>query len=291
MTVKQTRGADLGIVGGSGLYEIEGFEDVERVELETPFGAPSDAYMVGTLDGVSTAFLPRHGVGHRIAPHELNFRANIHGFRQLGVRTLISLSAVGSLREEVPPGDFVVVDQFIDRTHSRPCTFFEGGAVAHVSLADPVCAGLGSLAADAAREAGANVHEGGTYICIQGPQFSTRAESHMYRSWGGDVIGMTNVQEARLAREAQMCFASVAMSTDYDCWREEEEAVDVTSVLQVLHDNAATARSTVRAIARRFASADLGGCACRSALEHAVITAPDAIDAGAGERLALLIEG
>ena len=262
----------LGIIGGSGLYDMAGLEDVERVTLDTPFGEPSDAYVVGTLEGQRLAFLPRHGVGHRILPSELNFRANIHGFKALGADAIVSVSAVGSLREEIEPGHVIVPDQFIDRTRGRISTFFGGGVVAHVGFADPFCPLLSPLAAECAQEAGAHLHAGGTYVCMEGPQFSTRAESHMYRSWGADIIGMTNLQEAKLAREAEICFVTLAMATDYDCWRSHDEAVDIEDVLRVLQANADLARDIVRRMAGRIESGR--GCGCRTALDGAIITDP-----------------
>jgi 5'-methylthioadenosine phosphorylase len=260
----------LGIIGGSGLYEMIGLEDVREVRISTPFGDPSDAYILGTLRGRRVAFLPRHGKGHRILPSELNFRANIHGFKALGADAIVSISAVGSLREHIRPGTVVVPDQFIDRTRGRISTFFGDGVVAHVSFADPFCAPLSRLLAISAREAGAEVHEGGTYVCMEGPQFSTRAESHLYRTWGGDIIGMTNLQEAKLAREAELCFATLAMATDFDCWRSPEADVEITDVLAVLRANAELAKRTVTLVAERLENARR--CGCRAALEHAVIT-------------------
>ena len=278
----------LGIIGGSGLYRMDGLVDAEHVELDTPFGKPSDAYVVGRIDSQRVAFLPRHGVGHRLAPGELNYRANVHGFRQLGAGAIVSISAVGSLREEVEPGHVLIPDQIIDRTRGRVSTFFGDGCVAHVGFADPFCAPLSSLVAACVREAGAVVHEGGTYLCMEGPMFSTRAESHLYRSWGASVIGMTNLQEAKLAREAEICFATVALATDYDCWRSDEESVAVTDILAVLEANVDLARRAVALVARRL-SGYARSCDCGHALEHAVITAPDAIPAATRERLALLI--
>jgi 5'-methylthioadenosine phosphorylase len=260
----------LGIIGGSGLYEMIGLDDVREVRISTPFGDPSDAYIMGTLRGRRVAFLPRHGKGHRILPSELNFRANVHGFKALGADAIVSISAVGSLREHIRPGTVVVPDQFIDRTRGRISTFFGDGVVAHVSFADPFCAPLSRLLAISAREAGAEVHEGGTYVCMEGPQFSTRAESHLYRTWGGDIIGMTNLQEAKLAREAELCFATLAMATDFDCWRSPEADVEITDVLAVLRANAELAKRTVTLVAERLENARR--CGCRAALEHAVIT-------------------
>jgi 5'-methylthioadenosine phosphorylase len=264
------REALLGIIGGSGLYEMRGLEAKREVRIDTPFGEPSDAYVTGQIEGRNVAFLPRHGRGHRISPSELNFRANIHGFKALGADAIVSVSAVGSLREQIHPGHVVVPDQFIDRTRGRIATYFGGGVVAHVSFADPFCAPLSALLIDAAKEAGATVHRGGTYVCMEGPQFSTRAESHLYRSWGGDVIGMTNLQEAKLAREAEICFTTLAMATDFDCWRSEDADVAITDVLAVLSANADLARLTVATVAA--ALDDERVCSCRLALENAVIT-------------------
>jgi len=262
----------LGVIGGSGLYEIAGLEGAERVELTTPFGPPSDAYVTGRIAGRPVAFLPRHGVGHRLLPSELNFRANVHGFKALGAEAILSISAVGSLREDIAPGDVVVPDQFIDRTRGRISTFFGEGIVAHVSFADPFCVPLSAMLVEAARTAGSRVHSGGTYVCMEGPQFSTRAESNLYRSWGGDVIGMTNLQEAKLAREAEICFATLALATDYDCWRAEGASVDIDDVLAVLAANSELAKRTVRIAAERVD--DGRACTCRRALDNAVITDP-----------------
>ncbi len=284
-TSGSTPRATLGVIGGSGLYELAALGDVERVRLETPFGDPSDEYVVGMLGGVRVVFLPRHGRGHRILPSELNFRANVHGMKQLGVTFLLSVGAVGSLREEIAPGHVVVPDQFIDRTFSRNATFFGDGVVAHVQFGDPVCARFARAVAGAARDSGATVHEGGTYVCMEGPQFSTRAESNLYRSWNASVIGMTNLQEAKLAREAELCFASLAMCTDYDCWHESEAEVDVTSILAVLRANAALAARTVETLA---AALPQGDCPCRHALEFAIVTDRAAIPAATRERLALV---
>jgi len=254
---------------------MDGLDDVEHVTVDTPFGPPSDRYVLGTLGGRRLAFLPRHGVGHRLLPSELNFRANIHGFKELGADAIVSLSAVGSLRDEIRPGNVVVPDQFIDRTRGRISTFFGGGVVGHVSFADPFCPDMSAVAAGAAREAGATVHAGGTYVCMEGPQFSTRAESHLYRSWGGDVIGMTNLQEAKLAREAEICFATLAMATDYDCWRGDGESVDIDDVLAVLAANSELARRAVAVVAGRVPGDR--GCGCRGALDGAIITDPASI--------------
>jgi len=277
--------ATLGVIGGSGLYDLADLDDVERVRLTTPFGDPSDEYVLGTQQGCRVAFLPRHGRGHRLLPSELNFRANVHGMKQLGVSHLLAVGAVGSLRAEIEPGHLVIPDQFIDRTFGRRATFFGDGVVAHVQFGDPVCKGLASAVASAARGTGATVHEGGTYVCMEGPQFSTRAESNLYRSWNASVIGMTNLQEAKLAREAELCFATLALSTDYDCWHESAAEVDAASILAVLHANAALAARTVAALAAAPPAAD---CACRRALEFAIVTDRATIPEGTRERLRLI---
>jgi 5'-methylthioadenosine phosphorylase len=240
----------LAVIGGSGLYEVDGLTEIEDVRAETPFGRPSDTIVRGRLGETTMLFLPRHGREHRIAPHEIDSRANICALKKLGATHLLSVSAVGSMKEDIAPGDFVVVDQFIDLTKRRRSTFFEEGLVAHVGFADPVCAHLGAALASAAQRAGARVHRGGTYVCIEGPQFSTRAESQLYRSWGVSVIGMTAMPEAKLAREAELPFALLALATDYDCWHESEEDVGVEAVLQVLRRNVATARRVVRELAQ-----------------------------------------
>ena len=238
--------ANIGVIGGSGLYEMAELGDVEERALDTPYGAPSAPYVLGTLSGKRVAFLPRHGRGHVYLPHEIPFRANIHGFKQLGVEWLISVSAVGSLRENIHPGDIVIPDQFIDLTKTRIATFFGDGVVAHVSMADPVCGDLSGILMGAALRAGATAHEGGTYVCMEGPQFSSRAESFRYRDWGASVIGMTNMPEAKLAREAEMSYATIALATDYDCWHEEEEAVSVEAVIAQVMSNAALAQEIIK---------------------------------------------
>jgi 5'-methylthioadenosine phosphorylase len=280
-----SRGA-IGVIGGSGLYAMDGLEDLREVALSTPFGEPSDAYVVGRLAGTEVIFLPRHGRGHRISPTEINSRANLWGLKALGATRVLSVSAVGSLREDIAPGDFVVVDQFIDRTRHRPDTFFERGVVAHVLFADPTCAELRAALAAAARTTGVRVHEGGTYVNMEGPQFSTRAESRLYRSWGADVIGMTNLQEARLAREAELCYATLAMATDYDCWHTAD--VTVEQILAVMAANVAHARSVLAMIVPRLPPAR--GCACQDALRYAIMTAPGQIPREARDRLALLLD-
>jgi 5'-methylthioadenosine phosphorylase len=281
-------GIDIGIIGGSGLYEMEGLTVLSERRVETPFGEPSDSYVVGEMDGIRVAFLSRHGRGHRKMPTEINYRANLFGFKLLGAHTILSASAVGSMKEQYAPMDIVFPDQFIDRTRHRADTFFGNGVVAHVSLADPICAGAASVAAGAAREAGANVHEGGVYLCMEGPQFSTRAESNLYRSWGVDVIGMTNLTEAKLAREAEICYTTMALVTDYDCWHESHEAVSVEQVLGYLRANAAMAQRALRLAIPRVA-ARTRDCACPTALQWALITDRAAIAAQAKADLAPLI--
>jgi 5'-methylthioadenosine phosphorylase len=260
----------VGVIGGSGLYQMVGVEGVRRVAVKTPFGKPSDKLVRGKIGKVEMVFLPRHGMGHRWLPTEVNFRANIFAMKKLGVEQIISVSAVGSLSAEIAPGHLVVPDQFIDRTTQRPSTFFGKGIVAHVSFADPFCPELSRRLAESAAAEGAQVHSGGTYLCMEGPQFSTRAESHLYRSWGAHVIGMTNLQEAKLAREAEICFVTLALATDYDCWNEQAGAVEIDQVLSVLKQNVALAQKTIRR-----ALTSLGEprtCHCASALKDAIIT-------------------
>ncbi len=278
--------AEIGIIGGSGLYEFPGLEGARDLRLRTPFGVPSAPYRVGRLEGRTVAFLARHGLGHRLMPTEINFRANIHGFRQLGVTRVISASAVGSMKEGIEPLHLVVPDQMVDRTVSRTMTFFGGGVVAHVALADPFCAELRRVLGAAARAARVRVHEGGTYLCIEGPQFSTRAESQLYRSWDVDVIGMTNLPEARLAREAELCYATLALVTDYDCWHEVEEEVSVDAVLVNLKRNAEAAAATLRQAVRALPASRR--CPCAAALATAIITRPP-FPAAARRRLGLLL--
>jgi 5'-methylthioadenosine phosphorylase len=262
----------LGVIGGSGFYQMSPIKGLERVELSTPFGAPSDAFHRGTIGDVELVFLARHGKGHRILPSEINFRANIYGMKVLGVEHLVSVSAAGSMKEEIAPGDLVIPDQFIDRTYKRPSTFFGNGIVAHVSLADPVCPDLSSDLAAAGRGAKAKIHQGGTYLCIEGPQFSTRAESQFYRrSIQVDVISMTAMQEARLAREAEFCYATLALVTDYDCWHQSQKEVDIGDILRVLNQNVAVAQQTIVALAERLGHRDRK-CNCEHALKDAIIT-------------------
>jgi 5'-methylthioadenosine phosphorylase len=261
----------LGVIGGSGFYQMPGLERVEQVEIDTPFGKPSDPYYRGRLGDLEVVFLARHGRGHRIMPSELNYRANLFGMKQLGVDQLISVSTAGSMREEIKPGDLVVPNQFLDRTHKRPATFFGDGIVAHVSLADPVCPLLSRDLAAAARAAGATIHEGGTYLCIEGPQFSSRAESNLFRSWGVDVISMTAMQEARLAREAEFCYATLVLVTDYDCWHQSVKAVDIGEILRVMRANVELAQKAVANVARKIAGRDRN-CGCGNSLKDAIIT-------------------
>lgn len=277
----------IGIVGGSGLYQMEGLTDIREERVTTPFGDPSDAYILGRLDGRPVVFLARHGRGHRLLPSELNYRANIYGFKALGAQWIISASAVGSMREEIHPLDIVLPDQFFDRTRGRVSTFFGDGLVAHVSFADPVCPHLTELIYGAGTAAGARMHKGGTYLCMEGPQFSTRAESRIYRSWGVDVIGMTNLQEAKLSREAELCYATMALVTDYDVWHEEEGDVTVEKVVAILHQNVATAKAIIKGVVPIIRPER--PCGCSQALKDAIITAPDAISEAAKKRLRLLI--
>jgi 5'-methylthioadenosine phosphorylase len=268
--------AQIGIIGGSGLYQMPELTDVEEVKVETPFGHPSDAFIIGTLEGVRVAFLPRHGRGHRYTPTELPFRANIYAMKLLGVERILSASAVGSLQEQYAPLDMVIPAQFFDRTRARAheSTFFGSGIVAHVTFAHPVCDELGDVLEESCGAAEVNVHRGGTYLCMEGPAFSTKAESNVYRSWGMDVIGMTNLQEAKLAREAEICYATLALVTDYDCWHEEHDAVSVGTVIENLNKNVRNAQIIMREAVQRLSTRERG-CACGSALKNAIFTAPD----------------
>lgn len=278
----------IGVIGGSGLYEIEGLTDLEEVRIETPFGMPSDVYITGMLQDVKLIFLPRHGRGHRLLPAEVPYRANIYGMKKLGVQRIISVSAVGSMKEEIAPGHIVIPDQFFDRTQGRrAATFFGQGVAGHVQFADPVCADLSNVLVEAGRQAGATVHQGGTYICIEGPNFSTRAESTIYRSWGVDVIGMTNIPEARLAREAEICYATVALATDYDCWHESHEDVTVEAVLAIIKQNVAMARDIIRQAALMLAEPPL--CGCSEALKFAIMTDRELIPAATRQALQPII--
>ena len=281
--------ATIGVIGGSGLYKLAGLENVKEVALNTPFGRPSDTVLIGDLEGERVAFLPRHGRGHRLMPSEIPFRANICAMKMLGVERILSASAVGSLKEEHKPLDVVIPDQFFDRTLGRVSTFFGDGVVAHVSFADPVCPQVcDALEAAGGEISDLEVHRGGTYVCMEGPAFSTRAESNVYRSWGADVIGMTNLQEAKLAREAEICYATIALVTDYDCWHESHESVTVEMVIDNLNRNTESARRLVRAAVRRLSGAKRT-CACGEALRHAIITQSSEISDAAKERLSVII--
>ena len=266
----------IGVIGGSGLYDIAGLTDIDEVSLDTPFGAPSDVYITGMLDSVRMIFLPRHGRGHRYLPSEVPYRANIYGMKKLGVQRIISVSAVGSMKEEIAPGHIVIPDQFFDRTQGkRASTFFGRGITGHVQFADPVCPELGNVLYQAGRDAGATVHKGGTYLCIEGPNFSTRAESTIFRSWGVDVIGMTNLPEARLAREAEICYGTVALATDYDCWHQGHDDVTVEAVLEIIRQNVSMARDIIKRAAAALSSKS--ECGCGESLKYAIMTDRDLI--------------
>jgi 5'-methylthioadenosine phosphorylase len=280
--------AEIGIIGGSGLYDMPGFTDVREIRQQTPFGEPSDAYILGALEGRKVAFLARHARGHMLLPSELNFRANIYGFKQLGVERIISVSAVGSFKEEHKPLDFLIPDQFFDRTRHRIDTFFGDGIVAHVGFGDPVCGELTKVVAAACKSAGVNGKLGGTYLCMEGPAFSTKAESNIYRSWGADVIGMTNLQEAKLAREAEICYVTIAMVTDYDAWHPHHDAVTVDQVISVLTQNAAHAVNVVKETVAAMPKAR--SCKCGSALANAILTDRTKIPANTKEKLKLILE-
>ncbi|MBM3295315.1 MAG: S-methyl-5'-thioadenosine phosphorylase [Candidatus Aminicenantes bacterium] len=280
--------AEIGILGGTGLYEIEGIGDLREVGLRTPFGDPSDAYIVGTLEGRRVAFLSRHGRGHRRLPFEINYRANVFGFKLLGIERLISVSAVGSLKEEIRPRDIVFCDQFFDKTH-RPSTFFGGGIAAHVSLAHPVCPPLAKFLYETAVGLGVRAHFGGTYICMEGPGFSTMAESKFHRAWGGDVIGMTVATEAKLFREAEICYATMNLATDYDVWHAEEGHVSVEMILENLRLNIDTAKAIIKKAVAAFPAADPATCGCRDALRNTIVTAPRLIPSALKKKLAPII--
>ncbi|MDP9040293.1 MAG: S-methyl-5'-thioadenosine phosphorylase [Acidobacteriota bacterium] len=281
--------AEIGIIGGSGLYAMPGLTGIRELRIQTPFGDPSDAFVLGELEGRSVAFLARHGRGHTLLPTELNFRANLYAMKSLGVQRILSMSAVGSLKQEHKPTDFVIPDQFIDRTYARASTFFGEGIVAHVAFGDPVCATVARALSTACTSASVTGKLGGTYICMEGPQFSTRAESNLYRSWGADVIGMTNLQEAKLAREAEICYATAAMVTDYDCWYEGHDDVTVDQIVAVMHQNAANAALVVKAAVAALPPSDARTCACASALKYAILTDRAVIPEAAKQRLHLLI--
>lgn len=283
--------AKIGIIGGSGLYQMPELEHIEEVKVETPFGSPSDAYIVGTLEGERVAFLPRHGRGHRYTPSELPFRANIYGMKLLGVERILSASAVGSLQERYAPLDMVIPDQFFDRTRARAheSTFFGDGIVAHVTFAHPVCDELGNVLEVACGAAEVKVHRGGTYLCMEGPAFSTVSESNVYRSWGMDVIGMTNLQEAKLAREAEICYATLALVTDYDCWHEDHDAVSISTVVENLNKNVRNAQTIIRAAVKQL-SEKARGCECGTAMKNAIFTPPDLWPAETKKKLSAILK-
>ena len=283
----QTAQAEIAIIGGSGLYAMEGLERIREVRVRTPFGTPSDAVVIGVLGGIRAAFLSRHGRGHRLSPCEINYRANIYALKALGVTRVLSVSAVGSMKEAIAPGHVVVPHQFVDLTKRRASTFFERGIVAHVSFAEPICGHLAAALARAAESVRATVHAGGAYLCMEGPQFSSKAESFFYRQWGVDVIGMTNMPEAKLAREAEMCYATIALPTDYDCWHESEAAVSVEQILGRLRKNMDLAKRILHAVLP--VADEPRTCRCGSALENAILTAPEAIPAAAKRRLGLFL--
>ena len=265
----------IGVIGGSGLYDIDGISDIKEIDMDTPFGNPSDSYITGRLNGTGVAFLPRHGRGHTLLPSEVNYRANIYGFKVLGVTHILAVSAVGSLREELKPRDIVIPDQIVDRTFQRPSTFFGNGVVAHVPFAEPFCAELSDKVYDTAVSCGATVHRGGTLVTMEGPAFSTRAESNLYRQWGMDIIGMTTLQEAKLSREAEICYTAMSMVTDYDCWKEDEADVSVEAVIAVLNQNVSMAREIVGELVPKIGNPR--NCGCGESLKNAIMTAPDLI--------------
>lgn len=279
--------AELGVIGGSGLYDMDGLERMRELTVKTPFGTPSDALILGTLDGVRMAFLSRHGRGHRLSPGDINYRANLYALKSVGVTRVISVSAVGSMKETLRPGDIMLPDQFIDLTKRRAGTFFDQGIVAHVAFAEPTCEPLRQALRDAGQAVGSTLRVGGTYLCIEGPQFSTKGESRLYRQWGVDVIGMTNLPEAKLAREAELCYATIALVTDYDCWHESEASVTVEAILGTLQKNVALAKRIIRAAVSIVKQPR--ACACGHALQNAIVTAPAKISSRAKSRLALLL--
>jgi len=280
--------AQIGIIGGSGLYQMDGLTDIREISVETPFGKPSDNFILGTLEDTRVAFLARHGRGHRLMPTELPFRANIYAMKLLGVERVISASAVGSLQEQYAPMDIVIPDHFFDRTNGRASTFFGEGVVAHISFAYPVCQSLGDILAASGESAGVKIHRGGTYLCMEGPAFSTLAESRLYRSWGMDVIGMTNLQEAKLAREAEICYSTMALVTDYDCWHPDHDAVTVEMIIEYLNKNSANAQIIIRDAVRNLATKPRV-CKCGATLRHAILTQPAAIPAETKKKLAAII--
>ncbi len=277
----------IGVIGGSGIYDMEGLAEIDEIKIDTPFGSPSDKYIIGTLNNTKVAFLPRHGRQHHLLPSELNYRANIYGFKAMGVTHILSITAVGSLQEHLAPLDIVIPDQLIDRTYQRESTFFGDGVVAHVPFADPFCPQLSDLLYETASQSKATVHRGGTFVTIEGPAFSTRAESNLYRQWGIDIIGMTTLQEAKLSREAEICYAAMAMVTDYDCWREETEEVNVESVLATLNQNSSLAKQTIASLIPKIS--EERNCICPNSLKGAIMTDPSSIDQQSKNRLAPLI--
>lgn len=282
--------ATIGVIGGSGIYQMKSLTDIEEVAVETPFGSPSDNFIIGTLNGVCVAFLPRHGRGHKLLPTEIPFRANIYAMKLLGVERILSASAVGSLKEELRPMDIVLPNQFFDRTSQRTSTFFGNGLVAHVGFGDPVCSELCDVLEQTAGAelSGVTIHRGGTYVCMEGPAFSTRAESETYRSWGMSVIGMTNLQEAKLAREAELCYATIALVTDYDCWHPDHDSVTVEMIIEYLNRNSETAQKLIAGVVARLSGSE-PSCKCQSALQYAIITSRDAITPEARERLKAIV--
>ena len=287
MKSQVTHQAEIGVIGGSGVYEMEGLQSVRELSVRTPYGSPSDALVLGTLDGIRMAFLSRHGRGHRLSPSEINYRANIYALKAVGVTRVVSISAVGSMKEAIKPGHIVLPDQFIDLTKRRASTFFEGGIVAHVAFGHPTCEPLRRRLFDAAQAVGATAHLGGTYVCIEGPQFSTKGESRLYRSWGIDVIGMTNLPEVKLAREAELCYATVALATDYDCWHESEAHVTVEAILDTLRKNVEVAKRVIRTVLP--AAGQARDCACGTALKNAVVTSADKIPESVRRRLGVIL--
>lgn len=277
----------VGVIGGSGLYEMEGLSDIKKEEIKTPFGSPSDRYITGRLDSVDMVFLPRHGIGHRILPGEINYRANIYGMKVLGVTHIISVSAVGSMKENIAPGHIVIPNQFVDLTKTRISTFAGNGFVAHVSMADPICPILSQNLYEAGLAVGAAMHKGGTYLCMEGPQFSSRAESYLYRDWGVDIIGMTNATEAKLAREAEICYATVALSTDYDCWHVSEEDVTADAIIKIIQQNTSTAKELIKKVVSKISPKR--DCGCGSAMQNAIITNPNIIPEETKKALAPII--
>ena len=284
----RTPQADIAIIGGSGLYQMEGLQHIREVRVSTPFGRPSDRIILGTMGKRRVAFLARHGRGHSIAPTFINYRANMYALKSLGVSQVFSVSAVGSMKETIHPGHLVLPDQFIDRTTQRLSTFFDQGIVAHVSVADPICSALASTLENACTQVGVTTHVGGTYVCIEGPQFSTKAESQLYRQWGVDIIGMTNIPEAKLAREAELCYATLALVTDFDCWHETEEAVSVGAILDIMKTNVEVAQKVLKTALQRAPT--VPSCECQTALDHAMVTSPKAITPTMKKRYQLLLK-